>query len=140
MQMVKKVYDTITTKILTTGLYFVAILTPGRVTAQGGGDDGLRRAFDDSQENDIQPGSVAEDLLGSDGVFQTVANILLIIIGAVAVIMLIVGGFRYVVSGGDSNAVESAKNTILYAIIGIVVAFLAYAAINFLTGQLTQGV
>ncbi len=80
------------------------------------------------------PGNLIE---GQGNVFQTVANILLLLIGAVAVIMLIIGGFRYVVSGGDSNAVEGAKNTILYAVIGIVVAFLAYAAINFLIGELT---
>ena len=84
----------------------------------------------------VQPDGVATELLGEGGVFETIANILLILIGAVAVIMLIIGGLRYVVSGGDSSAIEGAKNTILYAIIGIVVAFLAYAAINFLTEQL----
>jgi ABC-type Na+ efflux pump permease subunit len=45
--------------------------------------------------------------------------------------MLIIGGLRYVVSGGDSSAVQNAKNTILYAIVGIVVAILAYAVVNF---------
>jgi hypothetical protein len=53
--------------------------------------------------------------------------------------MLIIGGVRYVVSAGDQNAVTSAKNTILYAIIGIVIAFLAYAAVNFVSNQLTAG-
>ena len=81
----------------------------------------------------VQPDGVATDLFE---VFQTITSIMLSLIGAVAVIMLIIGGFRYVVSGGDSSAIEGAKNTILYAIIGIVVAFLAYAAINFLTEQL----
>jgi hypothetical protein len=45
--------------------------------------------------------------------------------------MLIIGGIRYTVSNGDSAAVTSAKNTILYAVIGIVVAILAYALVNF---------
>ena len=71
--------------------------------------------------------------------FTTIANVLLFLVGAVAVIMLIVGGFRYVTSNGDQNSVTAAKNTILYAIIGIVVAFLAYAAVNFVTTQLTKG-
>jgi hypothetical protein len=75
-----------------------------------------------------------------DGAFVTIANILLLLIGAVAVIMLIIGGIRYVISGGDSNAVQGAKNTILFAIVGVVVAFLAYAAVNFLVGQLTGSV
>jgi hypothetical protein len=49
--------------------------------------------------------------------------------------MLIIGGIRYVVSGGDSSAVTSAKNTILYAVVGIVVALLAYALVNFVIGS-----
>lgn len=68
---------------------------------------------------------------GEGGVFQTITNVLLFIIGAISVIMLIIGGIRYVVSGGDSSAVTSAKNTILYAIVGIIVALLAYALVNF---------
>lgn len=78
---------------------------------------------------------------GSDitSIFRTVANILLFLVGAIAVIMLIIGGFRYVVSNGDANAISGAKNTIMYAIIGIIVAFLAYAAVNFVTDQLIKG-
>ncbi len=72
-----------------------------------------------------------DNLVGNGGIFQTVTNILLFIIGAVAVIMLVIGGIRYTISNGDSNQVTAAKNTILYAIIGIVVAILAYAAVNF---------
>ena len=71
-------------------------------------------------------------------VFRTVTNVLLFLVGAVAVIMLIVGGFRYVTSNGDQNSVTGAKNTIMYALIGIVVAFLAFAAVNFVTGQLEK--
>lgn len=83
-----------------------------------------------------KPTNAATDLFGSKGVFVTVTNVLLFIIGAVAVIMLIIGGIRYAVSSGDQAAVTGAKNTILYAIIGIVVAFLAYAAVNFVSSQL----
>lgn len=86
-----------------------------------------------------QPTGVADSLTGTGGIFQTVANILLFLVGAVAVIMLIIGGLRYVTSNGDQNAVTGAKNTIMYAIIGIVVAFLAYAGVNFVTTQLTAG-
>lgn len=77
------------------------------------------------------------NLFGSTGVFTTIVNVLLFIIGAVAVIMLIIGGIRYVVSGGDSGAVTSAKNTILYAVIGIIVAILAYAIVNFVLTSFT---
>jgi hypothetical protein len=80
-----------------------------------------------------------DDLFGSKGIFKTITNILLFIIGAISVIMLIIGGIRYVVSGGDQNAVQGAKNTILYAIVGIVVAFLAYAVVNFVLSSLVKG-
>ncbi len=74
-------------------------------------------------------------LFGAGSVFQKVANILIFLVGAIAVIMLIVGGLRYVLSGGSKDAVEGAKNTILYAIIGIVVAILAYAAVQFVVNN-----
>ncbi len=86
-----------------------------------------------------KPTNAPGQLFGPDSIFVTITNIMLFIIGAIAVIMLIIGGIRYVVSAGDQNAVTSAKNTILYAIIGIVVAFLAYAAVNFVSSQLTSG-
>ena len=76
---------------------------------------------------------------GEDAVFKVIVNVLLFIIGAVAVIMLIIGGIRYVVSGGDQAQVTGAKNTILYAIIGIVVAVLAYAVVNFVLTSLPSG-
>lgn len=68
--------------------------------------------------------------------FKSIVNVLFFIVGALAVIMLIVGGIMYVVSAGDSKRVESAKNTILYAIIGIVVAAAAGFIVNFVIGQI----
>jgi hypothetical protein len=76
-------------------------------------------------------------LFGDGGIFTTIVNILLFIIGAISVIMLIIGGIRYTISGGDSSAVTSAKNTIMYAIVGIIVAVLAYAIVNFVLRGLT---
>lgn len=79
-------------------------------------------------------------LVGDGGIFNRITSILLFIVGAVAVIMLIFGGIRYIVSGGDQANVTAAKNTILYAIIGIIVALLAYAAVKFVTTSLLSGV
>ena len=79
-----------------------------------------------SQGNDQPP-----NLFGAGGIFQTITNVMLFVIGAVSVVMLILGGIRYTISQGDQTAVTSAKNTILYAIVGLVVAILAYAAVNF---------
>jgi len=66
---------------------------------------------------------------------QIVINVLLGAIGTVAIIMLIIGGFRYVLSQGDEKATKGAKDTILFAIVGIVVAILAYAIVTFVIGQ-----
>ena len=78
-------------------------------------------------------------LFGAGGVVTTITNILLFVVGALSVVMLIIGGLRYVISGGNSTAVTAAKNTILYAIVGLVIAFLAYAAINFVINTLAPG-
>ncbi len=68
---------------------------------------------------------------GQTPLFKTITNVLLFIIGAISVIMLVIGGIRYTTSAGDTNAVTGAKNTIMYAIIGIIVALLAFAVVNF---------
>lgn len=87
---------------------------------------------------DCAKGNGQQDQLfgGSDSLFTKITNVALFLIGAVSVLMLIYGGIRYTISGGDSGAVTSAKNTILYAIVGIVVALLAYAIVNFVLGSL----
>ena len=76
------------------------------------------------------------DLFGDTGVFKQVTNVILYIVGIIAVIMLIIGGIKYVVSGGDSKKVTDANNTVLYAIIGLVIAFLAFAIVNFVISAL----
>lgn len=60
-----------------------------------------------------------------------VINLFSIIVGIVAVIMIIVGGFKYVTSGGDSGNISGAKNTIIYALIGLVIVALAQFLVQF---------
>ena len=76
------------------------------------------------------------DLFGDTGVFRQITDTILYIVGIIAVIMLIWGGIRYVVSGGDAKKVTDAKNTILYAIIGLIISFLAYAIVRFVVNAL----
>jgi cytochrome bd-type quinol oxidase subunit 2 len=66
---------------------------------------------------------------------SNVINILSSLVGVVAVVMLIVGGFRYITSGGDSNRVASAKNTIIYALIGVVIVALAQIIVQFVLNK-----
>ena len=64
-------------------------------------------------------------------VIKKVTNTMFFIIGAVSVIMLIYGGIRYTTSGGNTNSVTAAKNTVIYSIVGLVISILAYAIVNF---------
>ncbi|MEO5950685.1 MAG: hypothetical protein ABIQ04_04510 [Candidatus Saccharimonadales bacterium] len=103
--------------------------TTANAAFNGGIENGASEAKGTGQQNNLD---------GTDGVFKTVTNVMLYIIGAVSVIMLIIGGIRYVVSGGESSAVSGAKNTILYAVIGIIVALIAYALVNFVITSFKQ--
>jgi hypothetical protein len=81
-------------------------------------------------------GSQKENLFGVGGVFTAIANALIFVIGAISVIYIIIGGVRYVTSRGDAKAVQSAKDTILYAIIGVVVAIVSFAVVQFVVNAL----
>ncbi len=70
-------------------------------------------------------------LFGKGGLFQKIADVLIFVIGAISVLMIIIGGLRYVLSAGSASAVTGAKDTILYAVIGVVVATLAFAIVQF---------
>lgn len=90
--------------------------------------------------NAAKPTDAPEKLIGEGSVFTNIINILLTVIGLISVVMIIIGGIRYAVSGGDSNAVTGAKNTILYAIVGLAVAFVAYALVNWVLIGLMGGI
>jgi len=96
-------------------------------------------AAEEAQNGANSTGSSSSCLFTSatcaNGIFTTITNTALFIIGALSVLMLIYGGIRYTVSMGDSKNVEAAKNTIMYAIIGIIVALLAGAIVNFVLGS-----
>lgn len=74
---------------------------------------------------------------------KQLVNLFSLIVGIVSVIMIIYGGFRYITSGGESGKVGNAKNTIIYAIIGLVVVALAQIIVHFVlntTATATTGV
>ncbi len=70
-----------------------------------------------------------------NGVINRVVNLFSVIVGIAAVIMIIVGGFLYVTSGGDSSKLTNAKHTIVYALIGLVIAALAQIIVRFVLDQ-----
>ena len=91
-------------------------------------------AFEACSANPKSPVCASTNDAEVNTLIQTIINILLFVLGAIAVIMIVVGGIRYTTSNGDSSAITGAKNTILYAVVGLVIALLAYAIVNFVLG------
>ena len=100
------------------------VISPESVLAQGGLNEGLDAA---GGGEGLATNANANDIV------VTIINIMLWLIGILAVIMLIFGGIKYATSAGDSNKVTSAKNTIMYAVIGLIVAIFAWAIIRWVT-------
>ena len=89
--------------------------------------------------NSAKGDGVNENTADPQALVKQFVNIFLFAVGALSVIMLIWGGIRYTTSAGDSNKVQAAKNTVLYAIVGLVVAILAYAIVNMVIGKIASG-
>ena len=85
----------------------------------------------DAASNSICKAANGDKLFGAGSLWNKILNIFTTVIGAVAVLMIIIGGLRYVTSNGEPAQLTSAKNTILYAAIGLVVAAMANAIVNF---------
>ena len=86
-----------------------------------------------SAADEIGKGAGATGQTGGQTLTQQitiVTNILLFLIGTIAVIAIIIGGIRYTTSNGDASQTKAAKDTILYAVVGLVVAIMAYAIVN----------
>lgn len=81
----------------------------------------------------VNTGGNSTDLTGSVG---TIINMIIFLIGIAAVIMVIIGGISYTMSQGDPSKTKKAKDTILYGIIGLIVALLAFAIVQFVLTQL----
>ena len=77
--------------------------------------------------------TICQDTPNNDpgAIIKVIVNSLLFLLGAVSVFAIIIGGITYTTSAGESGHVTKAKNTILYAVIGLVVAFLAFAIVNY---------
>jgi ABC-type Fe3+ transport system permease subunit len=94
---------------------------------QSGASGGIKCAHGNDQPS---------DLFGAGGIVTLIINVLLFVIGILCVIMIIFGGIRYTTSTGDKTRVDAAKNTIIYAVVGLVVAIVAYALVNWVFGAL----
>ena len=111
--------------ILTLGVALPTMALPTTVSAA---------ALDDACKNGGTSAICDDNSSMSIGdIIKTIINVLLFIVGAISVIMIIIGGIRYTVSSGDQGAITGAKNTILYAVVGLIVAFLGYAIVSWVS-------
>lgn len=65
-----------------------------------------------------------------------VVNIVFAIAGSLALLFIIIGGLRFIISQGDPNAVAQAKNTVIYALVGLVIVLTAYGIVAFVLNNL----
>lgn len=86
--------------------------------------------------SNVSGASTGDDL---PGIASKVVNVMLFIVGILAVIMIIFSGIRYITAHGDKGQIESAKNTLIYSIVGLVVAIIAYAIVSWVTGLFSSG-
>lgn len=123
------------------GLFLAPVALPAVASAQintsGGlncGAEGDLTSIDNPSctSTGAEPGQKLNDII------RLVINIFSLIVGVIAVIMIIIGGLKYITSGGDSGNITSAKNTILYAIIGLVVVALAQFVVRFVLSKVTD--
>ncbi len=140
--MIKKLKNALLT--LTAGaLFAVPVLAPAVASAAANPTtDATASGLCQGANLTVEPGSdVAGCTIAGDPttkvntILTLVINMFSLVVGVAAVIMIIVGGLRYIISGGDSGSVTSAKNTILYAIIGLVIVALAQFIVKFVLNK-----
>lgn len=73
---------------------------------------------------------------GDKGLIKTVVNVLLWAVGVLSVIMIIFSGFRYITSSGDASKTKSAQSTLIYSVVGLIVAIMAWAIVNMVIKRL----
>jgi hypothetical protein len=128
-------------------LSFVAApaLVPASVYAAPSIENGLcqgsnlEATVDPSTKACVLKDETASGTTKINAIIKTVIDIFSLVVGVVAVIMIIIGGLKYITSGGDSGNITGAKNTILYAIIGLVVVALAQFIVKFVLNRTTAG-
>jgi hypothetical protein len=106
----------------------------GDCVSQGSGLNGNFDPATGCTPADTQAQNSSADLTNT---FRFIVNVFSVIVGVIAVVMIIYGGLRYITSGGDSGKITSAKNTIIYAIIGLIIVALAQFIVQFVLGKAT---
>jgi hypothetical protein len=140
----KKIIKAITLKLFVLGLLAAPLAFSGAGAVVSAEEPNIQKNLCGGADN-LQFGetsncaSLEQDATDNvNDLVTDIINIFSVVVGIVAVIMIIIGGFRYIVSGGDSGNVTNAKNTILYALIGLVIVALAQFIVRFVLGKTSE--
>lgn len=102
------------------------------------GASNLQLPANGTLSTDCASATAGSDDSSFNKLLSQIINIISVIVGVVAVIMIIIGGFRYITSGGTPDKVTGAKNTILYGIIGLIIVALAQVIVKFVLNKVTS--
>ena len=115
------------TKILTAGMLMVGLL--GVLTPAVSAANGINICS--GNENSIYCKNKNTGETQVNGIIKTIVEVLLTAVGAISIIMIVIGGIMFALSSGDAQKAAKARNTVLYAVVGLIVSIFASAIVNF---------
>lgn len=135
--MIKKL-QTLLTSLAVFGMVAAPVAVPAAVYAQSEIEKGLCAGTQlNANDTSCDPANDTEANDRINNILRTIIHLFSLVVGIVSVIMIIIGGFKYITSGGNDSNVAGAKNTIVYAIIGLVVVALAQFIVRFVLSKVT---
>jgi hypothetical protein len=127
-----------TTSLMTIALMFGLTLIPALAApASAATDASVKKICGGATAAGVDTCESA-DSKGLEQLVTLVLNVMSWVVGVISVIMIIIGGFRYIISSGDTNQVQSAKNTILYAVVGLIIVLFAQVIVRFVIGSVNE--
>ena len=116
------------TKILTAGILMIGFL--GVFTPVVSATNGIN-ICSDGNENSVYCKNKGSGETQVNGIIKTIVEVLLTAVGAISIIMIVIGGIMFALSSGDAQKAAKARNTVLYAVVGLAVSLFASAIVNF---------
>lgn len=115
------------TKILTAGMLMVGLL--GVLTPAVSAANGINICS--GNENSVYCKNKNTGETQVNGIIKTIVEVLLTAVGVISIIMIVIGGIMFALSSGDAQKAAKARNTVLYAVVGLAVSLFASAIVNF---------
>ena len=116
------------TKILTAGILIIGLL--GVFTPAVSAANGINICSEENQ-NSVYCQNKDKGEGQVNGIIKTIVEVLLTAVGAISIIMIVIGGIMFALSSGDAQKAAKARNTVLYAVVGLAVSLFASAIVNF---------